>query len=211
MAPSPSSPETTARPTEGLITLTHVIYALHAFSALTGLASSVLVLTAFLTGWPSIIAVILNYAYRADVRGTWLDSHFGWQIRTFWFALAWLLARGGVRDVCRDSGGAGGVDRDGVVGVVPHCARLDDAVGGEADAAAGGCLGKRPYAQALAVTGTVSNTQETGRFSPACLRLSPSVSPGVPVRQSAYRPMPARFSPPRPPWRHRSSGVDTGS
>jgi len=65
---------------------------LHAFSALTGLASSVLVLTAFLTGWPSIIAVILNYAKRAEVRGTWLDSHFGWQIRTFWFALAWLLA-----------------------------------------------------------------------------------------------------------------------
>jgi uncharacterized membrane protein len=79
-------------PTESLVTLAHVIYALHAFSALTGLASSVLVLTAFLTGWPSIIAVILNYAKRAEVRGTWLDSHFGWQIRTFWFALAWLLA-----------------------------------------------------------------------------------------------------------------------
>lgn len=79
---------------ESLITLTHVIYALHAFSALTGLASSVLVLTAFLTGWPSIIAVVLNYANRAEVRGTWLDSHFGWQIRTFWFALGWLVAGG---------------------------------------------------------------------------------------------------------------------
>jgi uncharacterized membrane protein len=91
--PSDSPSETTVRnPTEGLITLTRAIYALHAFSALTGLASSVLVLTAFLTGWPSIIAVILNYAKRADVRGTWLDSHFGWQIRTFWFALAWLLS-----------------------------------------------------------------------------------------------------------------------
>ena len=81
-------------PTEGQITLTHAIYALHAFSALTGLASSVLVLTAFLTGWPSIIAVVLNYAKRADVRGTWLDSHFGWQIRTFWYALLWLLLGG---------------------------------------------------------------------------------------------------------------------
>jgi len=88
-------PETSIpHPREGLITLAHVIYALHAFSALTGLASSVLVLTAFLTGWPSIIAVILNYAKRAEVRRTWLDSHFGWQIRTFWFALAWLLAGG---------------------------------------------------------------------------------------------------------------------
>src|SRR5438093_1799058 len=89
--PSPSSETTTRHPSEGLITLAHVMYALHAFSALTGLASSVLVLTAFLTGWPSIIAVILNYAKRSEVRGTWLDSHFGWQIRTFWYALLWLF------------------------------------------------------------------------------------------------------------------------
>ena len=79
-------------PREGLITLTHVIYALHAFSALTGLLSSALIVTAFLSGWPSIIAVVLNYAQRADVRGTWLDSHFSWQIRTFWYAFFWLLA-----------------------------------------------------------------------------------------------------------------------
>jgi uncharacterized membrane protein len=77
-------------PREGLITLTHVIYALHAFSALTGLASSALIVTAFLSGWPSIIAVILNYVKRSEVRATWLDSHFSWQIRTFWFALLWL-------------------------------------------------------------------------------------------------------------------------
>lgn len=78
-------------PDQGLITLTHVIYALHAFSALTGLAGSVFVVTAFLTGWPSIIAVILNYAKRSDVRGTFLDSHFGWQIRTFWYAALWAV------------------------------------------------------------------------------------------------------------------------
>ena len=77
-------------PASGLVTLTHVIYALHAFSALTGLASSALIVTAFLSGWPSIIAVILNYVKRSEVRGTWLDSHFSWQIRTFWFALLWL-------------------------------------------------------------------------------------------------------------------------
>lgn len=81
-------------PREGLITLTHVIYALHAFSALTGLLSSALIVTAFLSGWPSIIAVILNYLKRAEVRDTWLDSHFSWQIRTFWFAFLWLLAGG---------------------------------------------------------------------------------------------------------------------
>ena len=77
-------------PRPGLVTLAHVIYALHAFSALTGIITAALVVTAFLTGWPSIIAVILNYVKRSEVRGTWLDSHFSWQIRTFWFALLWV-------------------------------------------------------------------------------------------------------------------------
>ena len=81
-------------PRDSLVTLAHIIYALHAFSALTGLLSPALVVTAFLTGWPSIIAVILNYVKRSDVRGTWLDTHFSWQIRTFWFALLWLAAGG---------------------------------------------------------------------------------------------------------------------
>ena len=78
-------------PRQGLVTLAHVIYALHAFSAVTGIVTAALVVTAFLTGWPSIIAVILNYVKRSEVRGTWLDSHFSWQIRTFWFALLWVV------------------------------------------------------------------------------------------------------------------------
>jgi len=53
-----------------------------------------LVLTAFLSGWPSIIAVIINYVKRGDTRGTHLGSHFRWQIRTFWFALLWVLIAG---------------------------------------------------------------------------------------------------------------------
>ncbi len=81
-------------PRDSLVSLAHAIYALHAFSALTGLLSPALVVTAFLTGWPSIIAVILNYVKRSDVRGTWLDTHFSWQIRTFWFALLWLAVGG---------------------------------------------------------------------------------------------------------------------
>ena len=81
-------------PRPGLVTLAHVIYALHAFSAVTGIISSALIVTAFLSGWPSIIAVILNYVKRSEVRGTWLDTHFSWQIRTFWFALLWLLVGG---------------------------------------------------------------------------------------------------------------------
>ena len=73
-----------------LITWTQVIYALHAFSLLTGILGPITVISAFLTGWPSIIAVILNYVKRSEVRGTWLDSHFSWQIRTFWFGLLWV-------------------------------------------------------------------------------------------------------------------------
>jgi uncharacterized membrane protein len=78
-------------PVAGLVTLTHLIYGLHAFSALTGVIGAAFVVTAFLSGWPSIIAVILNYVKRSDVRGTFLESHFRWQIRTFWFALLWVV------------------------------------------------------------------------------------------------------------------------
>jgi uncharacterized membrane protein len=73
-----------------LVNWTHAIYALHAFSLLTGILGAATVIGAFLTGWPSIIAVILNYVKRGDVRGTWLESHFRWQIRTFWYGLLWV-------------------------------------------------------------------------------------------------------------------------
>ena len=79
-----------AEPPRSLITLTHVIYGLHAFSLLTGILGAATVVGAFLTGWPSIIAVILNYVKRSEARGTWLESHFRWQIRTFWFGLLWV-------------------------------------------------------------------------------------------------------------------------
>ena len=78
-------------PTEGQVAWTYVIYGLHALSAFGGLLSPALVVTTFITGWPSIIAVILNYIVRGDVRGTYIESHFRWQIRTFWFALLWVL------------------------------------------------------------------------------------------------------------------------
>ena len=80
-----------ALPPQGLVMLTHAIYGLHAFSALTGLLGTAFVVTAFLSGWPSIIAVVLNYLKRGETRGTFLESHFRWQIRTFWFALLWVV------------------------------------------------------------------------------------------------------------------------
>ena len=83
-------PTTTAEPGPSLVTWTHAIYALHAFSLLTGIIGAATVVGAFLTGWPSLIAVILNYVKRSEARGTWLESHFRWQIRTFWFGLLWV-------------------------------------------------------------------------------------------------------------------------
>src|SRR6476619_4889695 len=73
-----------------LLNWTHLMYGLHAFSLLTGILGAATVIGAFLTGWPSIIAVILNYVKRGESRSTWLESHFRWQIRTFWFGLLWV-------------------------------------------------------------------------------------------------------------------------
>lgn len=90
MAGTPSNTPT-VEPSSSLVTLTHVLYAMHGFSALMGLLSPVLIVTAFLSGWPSIIAVIINFVKRNDVRGTYLDSHFSWQVRTFFYALLWVV------------------------------------------------------------------------------------------------------------------------
>jgi len=80
----------TNEPRRSLIILIHVIYGLHAASLITGIIGAATVVGAFLTGWPSIIAVILNYVKRSEARETWLESHFRWQIRTFWFGLLWV-------------------------------------------------------------------------------------------------------------------------
>ena len=77
-------------PSQGMINLTHVIYALHAIAVISGITTSATIVGSFVSGMPSIIAVILNYVKRGAVRGTWLDSHFRWQIRTFWFAFLWI-------------------------------------------------------------------------------------------------------------------------
>jgi uncharacterized membrane protein len=78
-----------ARPSASLVSWTQIIYALHAVSLLTGILGAATVVGAFLIGWPSVIAVVMNYIKRGDARGTWLDSHFRWQLRTFWFGLLW--------------------------------------------------------------------------------------------------------------------------
>ena len=73
-----------------LVSYTHWMYALHALGAFIGIVSSAAVALQFVFGIPSIIAIVMNYVKRDQARGTWLESHFAWQRRTFWFALLWV-------------------------------------------------------------------------------------------------------------------------
>jgi len=84
-------PEETKGPPPSLVTVTHLVYGLHALSLLVGVLTAATVAGAFVFGVPSIIAVVINYAKRGEARGTFLESHFRWQIRTFWFALLWFV------------------------------------------------------------------------------------------------------------------------
>ena len=76
---------------ESLVTYTHVIYALHTLAVVIGITTFHTIVGSFVGGLPSIVAVIMNYARRSATRGTYLESHFRWQIRTFWYALLWAV------------------------------------------------------------------------------------------------------------------------
>ncbi len=88
------NPTTNLEPAAGLVNTAHLVYALHTVSLVIGAFGAASVIGAFLFGWPSIIAVIVNYVKRGEARGTWLESHFAWQIRTFWYALLWAVVVG---------------------------------------------------------------------------------------------------------------------
>src|SRR5262252_2201649 len=88
------APAPAIQPAPSLITVAHAVYALHSLSILIGVSSAATVIGAFVFGLPSIVAVIINYVKRSEARGTFLESHFRWQIRTFWFALLWCVIGG---------------------------------------------------------------------------------------------------------------------
>ncbi len=92
MSDNTSIPATAPAPS--LVTVTHLVYALHALSLLIGITTAASIIGAFVFGVPSIIAVVINYVKRGEARGTYLESHFRWQIRTFWFALLWSIIGG---------------------------------------------------------------------------------------------------------------------
>ena len=59
------------------LTITHAIYALYAASLLVGITA--------------LVAIVLNYIRKDEVAGTFLESHYRWQIRTFWYGLLWAF------------------------------------------------------------------------------------------------------------------------
>lgn len=62
---------------KSLKSLAQVVYILYALS--------------YFTGITAIVGIIINYVKKDEVAGTWLESHFRWQIRTFWFSLLWAV------------------------------------------------------------------------------------------------------------------------
>ncbi len=66
-----------AAPREGMVKLANILYLLLGISVVMGLVTSASVVGSFVFSLPSIVAVILNYLQRSEVRGTYLDSHFG--------------------------------------------------------------------------------------------------------------------------------------
>lgn len=79
------------QPSPAIVTVARVVYILHGVSIIIGIVTGASIIGAFLFGWPSIAGVVLNYVMRGDARGTYVDSHFSWQIRTFWYAMLFAL------------------------------------------------------------------------------------------------------------------------
>ena len=71
----PVQPASSSGNNDSMRTITIIVYALQAAS--------------FLVGFTFIAAIILNYIKKSDAEGTEYESHFRWQIRTFWFSLLW--------------------------------------------------------------------------------------------------------------------------
>ena len=78
-------------PMPSVLSVAHLVYALHTLAIVVGIVGAATVIGSFVGSLPSIVAVIFNYVKRGDARGTWIASHYRWQIRTFWFTLLWAL------------------------------------------------------------------------------------------------------------------------
>ena len=66
-----------------LVTYNHITYLLY-------------VLSYFTAGLLWIVPIFMNYAKRRDADGTWLATHFDWQIKTFWYSIVWFVVGVGI-------------------------------------------------------------------------------------------------------------------
>src|SRR6266403_3950549 len=87
--PNPQMTAAAPQVDQSLVSYTHVMYALHSLAVLIGLTTFHTIIGSFIGSLPSIVAVIMNYVRRSATHGTFLESHFRWQLRTFWFAVLW--------------------------------------------------------------------------------------------------------------------------
>jgi uncharacterized membrane protein len=78
---APSAAAAGNSPAEPLVQITHVTYALYALGLLT-------------FGIFAIAGLIIAYIKGDDVKGTYLESHYGWLIRTFWWGIFWAVLAG---------------------------------------------------------------------------------------------------------------------
>src|SRR2546430_6708713 len=85
--PDPDMTVAVAPIDESLLSYTHVMYALHSLAVLIGVTTFHTIVGSFIGSLPSIVAVVMNYARRSATHGSFLESHFRWQLRTFWFAV----------------------------------------------------------------------------------------------------------------------------
>jgi uncharacterized membrane protein len=84
-------PQDNVEPMASVLTVAHIVYALHTVAIVLGIVGTATVIGSFVGSLPSLAAVILNYLKYGEARSTWIVSHYRWQIRTFWFALLWAL------------------------------------------------------------------------------------------------------------------------
>jgi len=87
--PSPQMTAAAPQVDQSLVSYTHVMYALHSLAVFIGVTTFHTIVGSFIGSLPSIVAVVMNYVRRSATHGSFLESHFRWQLRTFWFAVLW--------------------------------------------------------------------------------------------------------------------------
>lgn len=89
--PQPGGDLPPGQPAQSLITMTLLIYGLFGLAVVLSFVSQGVIVTAPLVAVAGIIGLVLLYVKRDDARGTWLESHYRWLARTFWYSLLWTV------------------------------------------------------------------------------------------------------------------------